>query len=147
MSNLLNITASQLIVENAKTGKKYDFIGLNSVAIEDPRATHITRGADGLDKSGIEYSEGNTQPIVFTAVVRTTQNFYPLFQKFYTDKTRLNVSIVDTINARVVFVKEAIIQKLPVQTTIDETEDSVNVSFVFESFIFDADYKGGKDFK
>jgi hypothetical protein len=146
MSNLLNITTSQFVVEVASSGKKYDFIGLHSFTIEDPRATHLTRGADGLSSSGIEYSEGNSQPVVVTATVRTTQNFYPLFKKFYADKERINVYIVDLVDGRTMFIKQAIIQKLPIQSSIAEGEDSVNIDFVFESFVFDADYKGGTNF-
>ena len=145
MSNLISITSSQLAVENASTGKKYDFVGLHSVNIEDPRATHITRGADTLDKSGIEYGEGNSSPIVATCAVRTTQNFFTLFKNFYLNKTRLNVYIVDRIDGRIKYFKDAILQKQPFQTVIDESEDSVTVSFIFESFTFDADYKDSGD--
>ncbi|MDR3050019.1 MAG: hypothetical protein LBV16_09365 [Elusimicrobiota bacterium] len=146
MSNLLNITATQFSVEVASSGKKYDFVGFHSASIEDPRAVHITRGSDGLDSEGIEYSEGNSSPVVVTCAVRTTQNFYPLFKQFWKKKERLNIYISDTNDGRIVYAKAAIIQKQPFQNTIEESEDSVNVSFIFESFQFDADYKGGESF-
>ncbi|MDR3243819.1 MAG: hypothetical protein LBT79_03625 [Elusimicrobiota bacterium] len=145
--NTINITASQFITEVAETGKQYKFKGLHSVSIEDPTMNHITRGADGLDSSGIEYSEGNASPKTVTNAVRTTQNFYPLFKKFYQEQTRLNIYITDRKDGRVVFLKDAIIQQLPIQRDISESEDSCVVNFVFESFNLDADYKGGADFK
>jgi hypothetical protein len=144
MSNLLNITTSQFVVEVASSGKKYEFEGLNNFAIENPQIKHLTRGADSLDSSGIEYSEGASQPITVTATIRTTQNFYLLFKSFFQTSTRLNVYLVDRVDGRVVFVKNAIIQTLPIQKTVGEGEDNTNVDFVLESFILDADYKGGE---
>jgi hypothetical protein len=145
MSNLLNITSSELIITETASGRAYHFIGLHSFSIEDPRATHLTRGSDGLSKDGIEYSEGNSQPVVVTATVRTTQNFYPVFTKLYQNKTRFNVSIADTNDGRTIDIQRAIIQKRPIQTLVDESEDSVNVDFVFESFNLDANYKTSTD--
>ncbi|MDR2708363.1 MAG: hypothetical protein LBC07_00100 [Elusimicrobiota bacterium] len=144
MSNIFNITCTQFIVERASDGKKYEFRGLHTFTIENPQMTHLTRGSDGLDRYGIEYSEGNSQPIVVTAVVRTTQNFFPVFQGFYKDQTRINVTLIDRNDARVIRLEDALLQKLPMQASIEESEDSVNVEFVFESFKLNADYKGGE---
>ncbi|MDR3112934.1 MAG: hypothetical protein LBU09_00980 [Endomicrobium sp.] len=147
MANIFNMTSTQFTVEIMLTGKKYDFIGFHSATITDPRATHITRGADSLDKSGIEYSEGITQPITVECTVRTTQNFYELFKTIYDTKARVNVYIVDRTDGRIKAFKNSILQKQPFQTDISESEDSLNVSFVFETFNFNADYKDSEGFK
>jgi hypothetical protein len=144
--NFLNITASQMVVEVADTGKQYSFVGFHTLTIENPQSTHIIRGSDGLSQEGVEYSEGMSAPIVVTCGLITTQNFYPAFKSFYEKKSRLNLNIVDRIDGRILAFKKSILQKLPSQTTIDESEESVKINFIFETFTMIADYKGGEDF-
>lgn len=145
MSNILNI--AQLQAGLTVNGKTYKFVGLNSVNVSDPRVNHITRGADGIDSEGITYSSGNSQPIVITANIRTTQNFYKLFKDLYDNKTRFDFFLVDTIDGRITTYKSAIMQSEPYQRTISENEDSIGVDFVIESMTKVFDFKDNGDFE
>ncbi len=116
-------------------GVNYDFTHVDSVSIEDPERTRLTRGANAGNKTGIVYKEGVKEAKTITIpVIDLPLEVFELLQTAYNDKTRMDVYCVARSDGSSKIAKNSILCNEPKQLTMDETPDSMNVSLVFESF-------------
>jgi hypothetical protein len=127
--------------------RKCDFIfGYNGVdynltaetdawSIEDPQAKHLTRGSSTTNKRGIIITEGTKDPRVITiTLIAPAAEYLKMFKEIYNDEERVDFSIIDRVNGSKRTLKEAIIQKEPMQATMGEGADELNISLVIETY-------------
>lgn len=116
-------------------GVNYDFTHVNSVTVEDPETTSLTRGANAGNTTGIVYTEGLREPKKFEVnVVDLSKEIFDLLKSIYKQRGRLDFYVVDRTDGSSKIAKNGVVAQQPQQLTIDETADSMNVLLRFHSF-------------
>lgn len=123
-------------------GQQYDFDQVDSLVIENPETTRLVRGADARDKVGLVFKEGIKEPKRATVtLLGITSDMYSLLTGVFDDKSRVKVSLVDRLDGSSMIFKQAILCKTPLQLTVDESPESINVVLEFESFDLSVGHK------
>jgi hypothetical protein len=117
-------------------GTSYTFEHVNEVAVDDPSRNHLTRGANESNEEGIVYTEGSRSPKVITlTIMGMAKTLAEALQGSFKNKSRLDLTIIasdgSTKNAN-----KAILTNDPMQKTLNDSVDSMNVELIFESFSF-----------
>lgn len=113
----------------------YDFDHVNSIEIEDPEVTTLTRGANGQNKEGIVYKEGVRDPKVWTVpIMNMSSDLKSVLDSAYDNETRMDVYCIDRKTGSSKMLKNAVLRVRPKQLTIDETADSMAVTLSFAGY-------------
>jgi hypothetical protein len=113
----------------------YTFEHTDSVTIEDPEATRLTRGSNAFNKVGLVYTEGTKDPKrVTVTLLGVSAEINELFAEVYKNKTRGEFSVIDRTDGSGKIAKNAILCQMPQQLTIDESPESMNVTVLFDTF-------------
>lgn len=116
-------------------GVVYDFTHVESLAIEDPEMTRLTRGANGNNKEGLVYKEGIKEPKrVTVTIIDMPLAIKTLLDTIYNGQERCEVGCVARRDGSKKIARSAILCQEPRQLLVDETPESMNVALVFESF-------------
>lgn len=116
-------------------GVSYDFTHVQSLQIEDPETTKLTRGANTGNKVGLVYREGLKDPKKITVtIVGMSQELKAVLDQAYNDQTRLDVYAISRVDGSSKMAKNAILSQQPQQMNVEEGPDSMNVALAFESF-------------
>ncbi len=116
-------------------GTSYQFTHVNSLTIEDPEMTKLTRGANAGNKTGIVYKEGVKDPKkVAVVIIDMPAELKLVLDAAYKDKTRMDVFAIDRDDGSSKMAKSAILSQQPQQLVLDDSPDSMNVSLAFESY-------------
>lgn len=123
-------------------GVNYDFDHVDSLTIEDPERTRITRGANAKNKKGLVFKEGVKEAKVWTvAVMGVPADLLNLLRDVYEKEERVDVYCVDRSDGSGKIGKNAVLSQAPQQLTIDETAESLNIVLVFETFDHSENHK------
>ena len=117
-------------------GVNYEFDMIDSLTIEDPQFTRITRGANALNKEGLIYTEGGKDPKTITVtILGMSQALKAVLDDTYVNKERIEaVYCIDRKDGSSKMAKNAILCQMPKQLTVDESAESLNVALIFQSF-------------
>ena len=116
-------------------GVSYSFTHVQSVGVEDPEFTRITRGANGGNKEGIVYKEGIKEPKRITVpIMGMSAELKAVLDGVYNDKTRVEGYAISRADGSSKMWRNAVLCQQPQQLTLDDTPDSMNVQLIFESF-------------
>ena len=117
-------------------GVNYEFDMIDSLTIEDPQFTRITRGANALNKEGLIYTEGGKDPKTITVtILGMSQALKAVLDDTYVNKERIEaVYCIDRKDGSSKMAKNAILCQMPQQLTVDESAESLNVALIFQSF-------------
>jgi hypothetical protein len=117
-------------------GVNYEFDMIDSLTIEDPQFTRITRGANALNKEGLIYTEGGKDPKTITVtILGMSQALKAVLDDTYINKERIEaVYCIDRKDGSSKMAKNAILCQMPQQLTVDESAESLNVALIFQSF-------------
>ena len=117
-------------------GLSYEFNQVDSLTIEDPEFTRLTRGANALNKEGLVYKEGSKDPKTITVTIMAmSQELKAVLDEAYLNKTRIEaVYCISRIDGSSKMAKNAILCQQPQQLNVDETPESMNVALIFQSF-------------
>lgn len=116
-------------------GQNYDFDHVENFTIENPEQTRITRGANGTSKMGIVYKEGIKEPKKVTVtIIGMSIAIKEVLDNIFNNKDRLDVYAVDRSDGSSKIAKNAVLCQEPMQLSLDEGAESMNVALVFESF-------------
>lgn len=116
-------------------GQNYDFDHVENFTIENPEQTRLTRGANGNSKTGLVYKEGIKEPKKVTVtIIGMSIQIKEVLDAIYEGKERLDVYAVDRSDGSSKIAKNAVLCQQPMQLSLDEGAESMNVSLMFESF-------------
>ena len=116
-------------------GVSYDFTHVQSVTIEDPENTRLTRGANASNKLGIAYKEGIKDPSKVTIpIIEMSLELKEVLDAAYIAKTRMDVYCISRSDGSSKMAKNAVLCQKPQQLTLDESPESMNVSLSWDSF-------------
>ena len=116
-------------------GVGYDFEHVQSVTIEDPEFTRLTRGVNAKNKTGLVYKEGLKDPKRITIpILNMSAELKTALDAAYLADTRMDVYAISRTDGSSKMLKEAILSQIPQQLTLDESPDSMQVSLSWESF-------------
>lgn len=116
-------------------GVNYNFPHVDSVTVEDPEETNLTRGANAGNKVGIIFKEGVKDPTRLTIpVMGLTTAMHELLKTVYDAETRFDFYCISRKSGASKFAKNAILCKKPQQLQLDETPESMNIALVIASF-------------
>lgn len=116
-------------------GVNYDFTDVDSMTIENPESTKLIRGANGTNKLGLAYKEGLKEGKKITVVIKNmSAELKGVLDTAYDNKDRMDVFCIDRSDGSSKMGKQSILCMQPVQLTLEESPESMNVSLVFETF-------------
>lgn len=123
-------------------GVNYDFPHTNSIEIEDPEMTNLTRGADGKNEEGIVYKEGVRDPKTWTIpIMQMSVELKGVLDSAYSNQTRMDVYCISRKDGSSKMLKNAVLKQRPQQLTIDESADSMAVALSFAGYNSSEVYK------
>lgn len=116
-------------------GVSYEFIHVNSLAIEDPETTKLIRGANAGNKEGLAYKEGikDAKKITVT-ILGMSADLKAVLDQAYENKDRLDVYTISRSDGSSKLARNAILSQMPQQLMIDDSAESMNVALAFESY-------------
>jgi hypothetical protein len=113
----------------------YDFDHVESIVVEDPTTTKLIRGSNAKNKTGLVYTEGTKEPKKLTVtLIGISQAMYDLFTTIYETKARCECYCIDRVTGSSKIAKQAVLSNQPMQLTVDESPESMNVVVIFNSF-------------
>ena len=116
-------------------GVSYDFDHVKELQIENPESTKLIRGSNGKNKIGLSYKEGLKDPKKITVtILGMSQGLKDVLDGAYENKDRLDVYCIDRTDGSAKIGKNSVLSAQPMQLTVDENADSLNVALVFETF-------------
>jgi hypothetical protein len=116
-------------------GVSYAFTHVQSVSVEDPEFTRLTRGANAGNKEGLVYKEGMKEPKRITIpIMNMSVDLKAVLDGVYEDKTRLEVYAISRSDGSSKMARNAVLCQKPQQLNLDESPDSLSVQLIFESF-------------
>lgn len=116
-------------------GVNYDFENVDNMQIENPENTKLIRGANGTNLIGLPYKEGLKEGKKVTVTIKgMSAALKAVLDTAYANKDRMDVFCISRSDGSSKIGKNAILANQPVQLTIDENPDSMNVALIFETF-------------
>lgn len=116
-------------------GQNYDFTHVDSVTVEDPRRTRLTRGVNATNKTGIAYTEGVKEACTVTVpVIALEKPLFDLLTEIFNNKERVDFYCVSRSDGSNKYAKNAVLSQTPQQLTLDDSPEAMNTSLSFESF-------------
>lgn len=123
-------------------GVSYDFDHVDGLTIEDPEMTKLVRGANAANKVGLVYTEGSKDPKRLTVtLVGISAAMHSLLLGIYNSKERCEFYCIDRQDGSSKIGKDAILSQKPMQLTVDQSPESMNVSLLFETFNLEESHK------
>lgn len=123
-------------------GTNYDFEHVDEVTVEDPEFNRLSRGANAGNKEGLVYKEGLKQPKRITiAMMNLTAALYTALVAAFNDKSRMDVFAVSRRDGSKKMGRNSILCQIPQQLSLTESEESMQVRLVFETFDTTEDHK------
>lgn len=116
-------------------GVSYEYDHVAQVVVEDPERNRLTRGNNAKNKDGLVYKDGLKDPKRWTMpVMSLTAAMVELLNNCFENQTRLEVFAISRKDGSSKMAKKAILSNRPMQLTLDDTAESMQVSLEFESF-------------
>lgn len=116
-------------------GVNYDFTHVDSVTIEDPERTRLTRGANAGNKLGLVYKEGLKEAKVVTVTLpEVPMELHNLLKDAYRLQKRLDFNCVARSDGSTKIAKNAVLGQQPQQLSLDDSPESLNTALIFETY-------------
>lgn len=123
-------------------GVSYNFVHVNSVQVEDPEFTRLTRGANAGNKEGLVFKEGLRDPKRITVpIMGMSIELKEVLDSVYTNKTRVEGYAISRTDGSSKMWRSAVLCQQPQQLSMDDSPDSLAVQLTFESFDVTEVYK------
>lgn len=115
-------------------GTKYDFVHVDSVNIDDPEETNLTRGANGGNTTGIVFKSGLKDPkVVSVALPDVPMDLHNVLKSAYKAQKRMDFNIVASDGSTKIG-RNSVLGQMPQQLTIDDSPESLNTVLIFRTF-------------
>lgn len=116
-------------------GINYDFAHVDSVTIEAPERTRLTRGANAGNKLGLVYKEGLKEANIVTVVLpEVPMDLHNLLKTAYAAQTRMDFYCIARSDGSNKTGKNCILSQEPMQLSLDDTPESLNTSLILETY-------------
>lgn len=116
-------------------GINYNFEHVDSMSLEDPENTRLTRGANAGNKIGIVYKEGTKEAKKLTVTLPGMDpDLFNILKDCHANETRLDCFCVNRKSGAQKIFKNSILSQEPRQVTVDDSVESLNVVLIFESY-------------
>ncbi len=116
-------------------GINYDFDHVGDLQIEDPENTRLVRGANASNKIGLVYKEGVKEPKKWTVTIMgMSLALKTVLDAIYEDRERVDVYCISRVDGSAKMGKNAILCQQPQQLTVDDSQETMNVVLMFETF-------------
>lgn len=116
-------------------GVSYNFDHVQSVTIDDPEQTRLTRGANASNKEGLIYKEGIKDPKKITIpIMGMSAELKGVLDGAYADQSRLDVYAISRDDGSSKMGRNAVLCQQPQQLTLDDSAESMSVQLTFETF-------------
>lgn len=123
-------------------GVRYDFTHVVSVSIENPERTRLTRGGNSGNKVGLSYKEGVREAKTVTVpVIDIPVELYAVLNDAYTEEKRLQFHAISRRDGSSCMAKNAVLSNQPLQLTMDDSPESMQVELIFETFDLEQKHK------
>ncbi len=123
-------------------GQRYDFEHVQSVVVDDPERTRLTRGSNAGNKIGVAYREGlkEAKTMTFT-LLGLSQALHNLLKQAYTDQSRIDCFAISRLDGSSKNARQAVLAQSPKQLNMDDSPESLDTQLMFESFDIDEVHK------
>jgi hypothetical protein len=116
-------------------GVNYQFTHVEGLTIENPERTRLIRGANAGNKTGLAYKEGLKEAKVITlTVIDVPAALHQVLKDAYAAGTRMDCFCISREDGSSKIAKNSVLSQEPMQLTLDDSPESLNLSLVFESF-------------
>lgn len=116
-------------------GVRYDFDHVDSVQIENPEMTRLTRGANAGNKRGLVYKEGVKEPRkITTMIMGMSPELKARMDLAHDNQERIDFFCIARSDGSSKMGKECILCQKPEQLTLDESVESLNVQVIMETY-------------
>lgn len=116
-------------------GVSYDFDHVDSVTLDDPERTRLTRGANAGNKVGIVYKEGIKDAKTFTlTIMGMPMALHNLLKEIYDARERIEFYCISRLDGSNKMAKNAVLGQPPQQLNLDDSPESLNSALMIESF-------------
>jgi hypothetical protein len=113
----------------------YTFSDVDILNFTYSAKNHLTRGASGQNRIGIDYKEGlKTPDVLEIKVVDCSVAIYKLLLDCFNNRTRINAWFLQRNTGEGYTYKNALVRDKPRQTEISETAESLSFMLAVESF-------------
>ncbi len=116
-------------------GSNYDFPHVNTVTVEDPEFTRLSRGANAANKTGLVYKEGLKEPKRITCTIMDMPiELKEALDLAYANRDRLDFFCVSRADGSSKMGRNSVLCQAPQQKSLDDSADSMNVELILETF-------------
>jgi len=116
-------------------GVNYDFTHVYDFTLENPARTRLIRGANASNKTGLIYKEGiKDAKILNVTIIGVEMSIHNLLKTIYKNKDRVDFYCISRADGSSKIGKNAILSQEPLQLSVNESADSMNMALVFESY-------------
>lgn len=116
-------------------GVEYNFKHVDNFQFDIPERVRLTRGANAGNKEGLAYTEGLKDAATVTlTVLDMGKTIFDLLTTAYTNKTRMDVAATSRADGSRKAANQAVLSQRPLQLSMDDSPESLNVALIFESF-------------
>ena len=116
-------------------GQDYVFDHVEGLTIENPEMNRLIRGANASNKRGLAYKEGLREPKRMTVtIIGMSPELKAVLDQAYENQTRCEAYCIDRNDGSSKIARESVLAQAPMQLTVDESPESMNVQLMFESF-------------
>ena len=114
---------------------KYDFEHVDEMTLENPERTRLIRGSNAANKTGIIYKEGIKDAKTLTlTIIGVSADIHNLLKQIYSAKDRVDFYCISRSDGSSKIGKNAILSQEPLQLSVSEGAESMNMALVFESY-------------
>ncbi len=116
-------------------GIVYHFTHVDSVQIDDPERTRLTRGANGGNNVGLAFKEGLKEgKTVSVALPDVPMDLHNVLKAAYKAQSRMDLNIVSRSDGSTKIGINCILGQMPQQLNMDDSPESLNTILIFETF-------------
>jgi hypothetical protein len=123
-------------------GVNYDFDHVNGLQVETAKRKKLTRGGNASNKLGLTFTEGVSEPDVVTVTIMgMSPELKGVLDSAYDNSTRLEVYAIDRTDGSSKIGRNSILSTKPQQLNLDDSQESMNVALIFETFDLEENHK------
>ncbi len=116
-------------------GINYDFEHVQSLQIDDPEMTKLIRGSNAFNKLGLVYKEGVKEPKKLTVtIIGMSSALKNVLDEAYENQLRVDAYCISRVDGSSKIAADSVLSQQPMQLSVDDSAESMNVALAFESF-------------
>lgn len=140
MQRPLTINTTEVAIN--LNGVNYILSGVHSIAFESMLTNNLVRGSDARDKQGIVVQDGTSEADSATLTIRNVSaQIFSMMENSWKNASRLTATFTDSKTGDRYVMRDSILTNRPLQKSISDGADQVNIEVVLKSFNLETKFK------